>query len=207
MPRAFSSGSRSVSTPVSARTSAVLPWSMWPAVPTIIDGARDRGTEACRGTPPRPRGSAGRARSAPSSMRPDHRARGSARSAGAPARLERARRAACRPDGSASAALRQRLDRQRAAADLALQSTTSTVKPRARPRRRRRAARRSARARIAAARAGQQAQRRQAFGQAVGVAVEPQRRLQRGEADLVEPQRALQRVLRAGARPGRCGRR
>ena len=30
MPRAFSSGSRSVSTPVSARTSAVLPWSMWP---------------------------------------------------------------------------------------------------------------------------------------------------------------------------------
>ena len=35
MPRACSSGRRSVSTPVSARTSAVLPWSMWPAVPSV----------------------------------------------------------------------------------------------------------------------------------------------------------------------------
>ena len=35
MPRACSSGSRSVSLPVSARTSHVLPWSMWPAVPTV----------------------------------------------------------------------------------------------------------------------------------------------------------------------------
>jgi hypothetical protein len=35
IPRAFSSGSRSVSTPVNARTSAVLPWSMWPAVPSV----------------------------------------------------------------------------------------------------------------------------------------------------------------------------
>src|SRR6266550_832463 len=34
MPRAFSSGRRSVSMPVSALTSEVLPWSMWPAVPT-----------------------------------------------------------------------------------------------------------------------------------------------------------------------------
>lgn len=36
MPRRFSSSSRSVSTPVSARTSAVFPWSMWPAVPATI---------------------------------------------------------------------------------------------------------------------------------------------------------------------------
>src|SRR5215208_7732103 len=35
MPRAFSSGRRSVSLPVSAFTSHVLPWSMWPAVPTV----------------------------------------------------------------------------------------------------------------------------------------------------------------------------
>ncbi len=35
MPRSCSSGSRSVSLPVSARTSHVLPWSMWPAVPTV----------------------------------------------------------------------------------------------------------------------------------------------------------------------------
>jgi hypothetical protein len=37
MPRRFSSGSRSVSTPVSARTSVVLPWSMWPAVPSTTE--------------------------------------------------------------------------------------------------------------------------------------------------------------------------
>ncbi len=36
MPRAFSSLRRSVSTPVSARTSEVLPWSIWPAVPMIM---------------------------------------------------------------------------------------------------------------------------------------------------------------------------
>src|SRR5438445_545199 len=34
IPRRFSSSHRSVSTPVRAFTSAVLPWSMWPAVPT-----------------------------------------------------------------------------------------------------------------------------------------------------------------------------
>src|SRR5262245_38773757 len=36
MPRRFSSSSRSASIPVSARTSAVFPWSMCPAVPTMI---------------------------------------------------------------------------------------------------------------------------------------------------------------------------
>src|SRR3954447_21605895 len=35
MPRRCSSGRRSVSLPVSARTSQVLPWSMCPAVPTV----------------------------------------------------------------------------------------------------------------------------------------------------------------------------
>jgi hypothetical protein len=35
MPRSFSSFSRSGSVPVRARTSALLPWSMWPAVPTM----------------------------------------------------------------------------------------------------------------------------------------------------------------------------
>ena len=37
IPRAFSSFSRSGSVPVSARTSALLPWSMCPAVPTTMD--------------------------------------------------------------------------------------------------------------------------------------------------------------------------
>src|SRR5579871_2518013 len=36
MPRRFSSASRSASMPVRALTSAVLPWSMWPAVPTMM---------------------------------------------------------------------------------------------------------------------------------------------------------------------------
>src|SRR5512146_285959 len=36
MPRAFSSFRRSASMPVSAFTSEVLPWSMWPAVPMIM---------------------------------------------------------------------------------------------------------------------------------------------------------------------------
>src|SRR5688572_24020603 len=36
MPRAFSSGRRSVSTPVSVLTRRVLPWSMCPAVATIM---------------------------------------------------------------------------------------------------------------------------------------------------------------------------
>src|SRR5678815_2465494 len=46
MPRSCSSLKRSVLTPVSALTSAVLPWSMWPAVPTttcfmrVFDGGR-----------------------------------------------------------------------------------------------------------------------------------------------------------------------
>src|ERR1044071_5151013 len=35
-PRRFSSGRRSASTPVNARTSAVLPWSIWPAVARIM---------------------------------------------------------------------------------------------------------------------------------------------------------------------------
>src|SRR5207244_7528603 len=53
MPRAFSSGKRSVSIPVSAFTSDVLPWSMWPAVPTTtcrgalpsVDGTGERPRE------------------------------------------------------------------------------------------------------------------------------------------------------------------
>ena len=37
MPRRFSSSNRSASIPVSAFTKAVLPWSMCPAVPTMMD--------------------------------------------------------------------------------------------------------------------------------------------------------------------------
>ena len=57
-----------MSTPVSARTSAVLPWSMWPAVPTRQRGARARRPPRAR--PRRRRASAGRAGAGPSWMRP-----------------------------------------------------------------------------------------------------------------------------------------
>ena len=58
MPRRFSSGSRSVSMPVSALTSDVLPWSMCPAVPTITPvtgGAERRARAPERGRTVRPR--------------------------------------------------------------------------------------------------------------------------------------------------------
>src|ERR671932_107157 len=52
MPRRRSSGRRSVSTPVSARISAVLPWSMWPAVPSVsgeaVTGVDDAPTGGSR---------------------------------------------------------------------------------------------------------------------------------------------------------------
>src|SRR3954464_6081828 len=42
MPRSCSSGSRSVSLPVSARISAVLPWSTCPAVPSVSGASAKR---------------------------------------------------------------------------------------------------------------------------------------------------------------------
>src|SRR5947199_6988935 len=45
MPRRFSSSRRSVSMPVRARTSAVLPWSMCPAVPMMMDFIGNQFTE------------------------------------------------------------------------------------------------------------------------------------------------------------------
>ncbi|GIW71722.1 MAG: hypothetical protein KatS3mg102_1264 [Planctomycetota bacterium] len=47
MPRAFSSGSRSGSMPVSARTSVDLPWSMWPAVPMTTSKMALRSALCC----------------------------------------------------------------------------------------------------------------------------------------------------------------
>ena len=44
-------------------------------------------------------------------------------------------------------------------------------------------------------RPGEQPNHRQALGEPVGIAIEPQRRLERGKPDLVDPQRALHGVL------------
>src|ERR1035437_3207897 len=49
MPRAFSSGRRSGSVPVSARTSALFPWSLWPAVPTRTRRMSVLRPRICRG--------------------------------------------------------------------------------------------------------------------------------------------------------------
>ena len=73
MPRSRSSGSRSVSTPVSARTSAVLPWSMWPAVPSVsgivtrarVRRAGPRRRSACAGRAAGGRPRSGRRPAAP----------------------------------------------------------------------------------------------------------------------------------------------
>ena len=50
IPLRFSSGSRSASMPVSARTNAVLPWSICPAVPTMIDFISLESNSSCRWT-------------------------------------------------------------------------------------------------------------------------------------------------------------
>ena len=109
IPRRRSSGSRSASIPVSARSSVVLPWSMWPAVPTTTviggpgrrQGSRDgpgRGRRRRRARP-----SAGRARPGPVLDPADDRrlagpqARGQRHRRPAPARHQPDRRAASRP--------------------------------------------------------------------------------------------------------------
>ena len=110
--------------PVSARRSVVLPWSMWPAVPTTTlaagrraqprrPRARDRRLAAPRRAPRRPpaRPSAGRGATTPSSIRPT-----TAGVAGPQPREQPVRR---RP-GERHGPRRQRLARQRAAADRGL---------------------------------------------------------------------------------------
>ena len=98
MPRRCSSGRRSASIPVRARRSVVLPWSMWPAVPTttVIPRlrARARGRAAAEqrrvATPDRPfegRGRRGRARCGRST-------------AGSPARRRARRSVAALPFGA-----------------------------------------------------------------------------------------------------------
>ena len=52
--------------------------------------------------------------------------------------------------------------------------------------------------------ARQQAERRQPLGKAVRIAIEPQRRLEGGEADLVDTQRALHRVAVDARRSDPC---
>src|SRR5450755_3431296 len=56
IPRRRSSGRRSASIPVSARRSAVLPWSIWPAVPTTTVIAAAFGSSSDQGRNRLPKG-------------------------------------------------------------------------------------------------------------------------------------------------------
>ena len=103
-PRRRSSGSRSASMPVSARSSVVLPWSMWPAVPTttVIGRQRRRKRRRDRAGEPSSRGSTVRRSSTTrsSSIRPTT-GRVAARSAASSRSAERTARATP-DDGSVS---------------------------------------------------------------------------------------------------------
>ena len=117
IPRRRSSGSRSASIPVSARSSVVLPWSMWPAVPTttVI-----RGSAPGPGLAPRPLARASVV--APARDRPEvehdaRHARRGRRPAGSPAR-RRAASADRRPAPAITSPTDgERLAGQRPAAD------------------------------------------------------------------------------------------
>ena len=195
IPRRRSSGSRSASMPVSARSSVVLPWSMWPAVPmtTVIAPTRALARWPRRG--PRP-ASASTVRRSSTTGRPRSGRRRSGRRAGAPP----ASRLAERP-GMRQAGRRQRLAGQRAAADrrrAAPRPGVAVAQPRREGRRLAPRARRPARR--ASARPGSRSSARPAR-------YSPRVARQPGHRDLVRAHRAGQRVLAAAAPRGRRGRR
>ena len=167
MPRSCSSGSRSVSLPVSARTSHVLPWSMCPAVPTVSGIVARTATRATSST------SSSRERAAVEQQPAVADDADDRRLADAQRRrellLERAREA------------RQLGERQRAAADARDRLLDLAAGERREPLR--------ARARDAVV--AQHAQHRDPLRR---VEVERERPLERRERELVRAQRALERV-------------
>ena len=198
MPRAFSSGRRSVSTPVSALHQRGL------AVVDVAGGADDHAglsarrfarnaassLQAAQVEHERARPRCGRSPDGGSARsRGGERAAGVARRGGARGRRSAASRPAARRcrSGSRSGRTSTRQRRQRASAT--------------------RGASRARQRRDLGLGPRQQPQRRQPLGQPVGIAVEPQRRLERREAHLVDAQRALHRVAVDRARSGPRGRR
>ena len=187
MPRAFSWGRRSVSTPVSARTSAVLPWSMWPAVPSVRAAGCALTAVTARTARATSRASSsvsvrGSSSSRPSWMRPT--------TAGSPARSAAASASAPAGPGSiATAGPGQLEQRQRAAAD-------------ARRRRDDRAAGRRRELVCAPAQRRvvgvEHRQHRQRAARGGRVAMQGEGRLERGERQLVDPHGARERMAAAG---------
>ena len=169
MPRRCSSGRRSVSFPVRARTSQVLPWSMWPAVPTV-SGMREPRRRRRRARRRRACGSRAAACRRGRSRSPAGRTRGAwARATPRPRR----RRTASSASGSAPPPTRR--------------TVSSTSPPTA-------AASRSARARTTGGVLAEHPQHGHLAQRPLGVEVEQQRSLERGEAELVDAQRAVQRM-------------
>ena len=153
-----------MSVPVSARTSAVLPWSTWPAVPSVCSVMRGRRSTAAATTATSSSVSV-RASSSrrPSSSAADH------------GRRRRARSAACsapRGSGSAAALEGQRQRRHRPAADARLGVDDLAADGRGQPLGARAHVAERARAPCAAPGCAPRPRR---------VAVQAQRRLQRGE--------------------------
>ena len=143
---ACSSGSRSVSVPVSASTSRVLPWSMWPAVPSVSRACAHAAGCDRRGDARRPRRRRSCGSRAASARRGRRATTGARRSAQRPLR---ARRRARRRRSAARAAAARRRRRGRSSR---------------RPRRRRSPASRSARARTRVERLAQHPQHRHLRG-------------------------------------------
>ena len=108
IPRRRSSASRSVSVPVSAATSAVLPWSMWPAVPSVSPRRPARQPSArcaAAAATPHPRRRAFAGRGAPARPRYARHRRARRRAAGRRGRRRRPGRGRSRRPGRAAPAV------------------------------------------------------------------------------------------------------
>ena len=190
-PRAFSSGRRSVSMPVSARTSAVLPWSTWPMTPS----ARRRAGVMAAGLWPGPRPAPSICSSLTVSMSSSSRPSAMRATTGGRPRRRRPARASA-PSGEVTARARLPTGRPGKVPPPVKPSLSTTAQsawsPSAAPSR-------SARACRPANALSKPAERGDLAHGALRIAVKPQRRFQRGERHLVEPHGAQQRM--AAQRP------
>ena len=177
-----------MSTPVSARISAVLPWSMCPAVPSVSGGRSSRPSAARAAAATASSSSlAQRARIAAPAPLVDPATTGGSPRRSAPARASGRARRAARPPGPRARA------GQGAAADL---GGCARMTPAAGSDRRRASRAAASPARLGGAEHGQHGDLRAGRSR---VAIQRQRRLQRGQRELVDAQGAGER-MRAGGR-------
>ena len=185
-----------MSTPVSARISAVLPWSMWPAVPSVSGAgahrARSRTAARAAAAAASTSSSAQRARveQHPAVVDPrDHRRVAVAQRARE--RRRRRRRRPARPPGPRARAAAARRRRPCATARTISASAPIASRQPTRPRGQRRLV------------AVEHRQHRDLAPRPLAGRGTAQRRLERGQRQLVDPQRPRQRVRAARPRPRR----